>query len=1265
MCSMKTSKTIKSAIVLFLLFISISLVAQSSSCSAGFSSVSNNLTVNFTNTSSSNTNSWCWDFGDGSTSYAQHPSHTYSAVGTYNVAMLAYDSINNCLDSIIKPVTVINTTSCIADYTYTTNGLQVDFTSTSSPNVSLWHWDFGDGTTNNGSSANVSHTFANAGTYSVKLKVFTGVYVYGQFFVKCVDNITKTITVSGTPSVSCNASFSQSLTGLQASFNSTDTNTTGSIYTFHTWDFGDGDSSSTQNPIYTYTAAGTYTVCHTIIKYNVLTNKWLCSDTYCDTITIAPVGTCNVDFTYTISGLTAMFSDASTPSMTIKNWSSGEGNPYKIINNSSSQSHTYSAPGNYMVKYKSWDVYPNATCSDSIVKPIKVGNPTCTVDFSYSANGFTVSFTDQSSNNMNEWFWHFNDGHSINDKSYTQNSTYTYQYPGTYNIYLYAKDSIGNCAGSTFKTIIIGNNPTSCSANFSSSSVNLTTNFTNLSSSNTNWWKWHFGDGSISYAQNPTHTYLSAGTYPVLLESYDSLSNCVDSLTKLITVSSSVSCNADFTYSISGNTVTFNNLSSASSATAYYWYFGDGSASYQISPTHTYSNAGVYTTRLYILDSLSNCTDSIVKQISTNGVPCVANFNYSASALAVNFLNTSSSNTNLWMWYFGDGSTSSAQNPNHTYSSAGTYTVILRSTSTTDNCVDSVSKQIVVNSQCNADYSYIANGLTASFTNLSSPDMTDWTWYFGDGDSSTAKNPIHIYNSPGMYWVGLWARKIDSTGAYKCGNLYYDSIFVGGSSLCKADFNYITSGLNVSFTNTSSSNTNSWIWHFGDGTSSNAQSPNYTYTSAGTYNVQLISSDSSCSDSITKTITVISQPVLCTANYSYAKSGLTVNFTDLSTGVNSRFWYFGDGAFSSALNPSHTYASAGTYTAVLIAYDNSGSCSDTISKVITVNPAVCIADYNYNISSLTVSFTDISSSNINARDWDFGDGTFSTSLTNPSHTYLSGGTYNVRMIAYDTINGCSDTIIKPINVYDPSQCNAIFFALGGTTSSTVGTPITFFNASIGSSNASWSFGDGFSSNAYSPIHIYNSPGWYNVCLTINDSNCIDVTCDSIYVDSSFTIQAAFSYVQQGNNQVSFTNGSTQRANMTYYWDFGDGSTSTEMSPTHQYTSGGNYKVCLIATDRATNISSMYCENFVDPSATIGVREYAEKEINVYPNPVSNLLTIDAEGVSKVRVLNATGLLVLNTDATKIDMTDYSSGIYLVQIVFKDGSVANKRVVKTQ
>ncbi len=257
----------------------------------------------------------------------------------------------------------------------------------------------------------------------------------------------------------------------------------------------------------------------------------------------------------------------------------------------------------------------------------------------------------------------------------------------------------------------------------------------------------------------------------------------------------------------------------------------------------------------------------------------------------------------------------------------------------------------------------------------------------------------------------------------------------GGPLPPSADFSATpTSGcapLTVNFTDQSTGDIDSWSWDFGDGGTSSAQNPSYTYNTVGTYTVTLTVTGPGGSDTATKTdyITVSTTP---TADFvgspTSGDAPLTVSFTDQSTGVPTSWsWDFGDGGTSTAQNPSYTYNTAGTYTVTLTATNSCGSDTQTKVDYITVTEPPCnapVAAFTGSPTSgtapLSVSFTDQSTNNPTSWSWDFGDGGTSTAQ-NPSHTYNNAGTYTVTLTATNDCGSDGETKVDYITVTEPSQ----------------------------------------------------------------------------------------------------------------------------------------------------------------------------------------------------------------------------------------------------
>jgi PKD repeat protein len=300
--------------------------------------------------------------------------------------------------------------------------------------------------------------------------------------------------------------------------------------------------------------------------------------------------------------------------------------------------------------------------------------------------------------------------------------------------------------------------------------------------------------------------------------------------------------------------------------------------------------------------------------------------------------------------------------------------------------------------------------LNVTFTD-NSTNSTSSLWYVGLNQISKEKNLTFNFTSPGTYRVVLEvqnARGWDATA---------QEIIVQGQQqenvLPVADFDTDTSnGLNIQFVDTSK-NANKTDWDFGDGTNSTDFSPVHTYSTAGTYTVNLTVSNANGTDSKTATINVSELPVSISpvANFSI-NVPLTVRFTDSSENATSWNWDFGDGMNSTDQNPTHTYSTAGMYTVNLTVSD----ANETDSKTATINVSeepvsvVPVANFSSNVTSgtapLTVQFTD-SSENATSWNWDFGDGMNSTDQ-NPMHTYSTAGNYTVNLTASNG-NGTNST----------------------------------------------------------------------------------------------------------------------------------------------------------------------------------------------------------------------------------------------------------------
>ncbi len=220
----------------------------------------------------------------------------------------------------------------------------------------------------------------------------------------------------------------------------------------------------------------------------------------------------------------------------------------------------------------------------------------------------------------------------------------------------------------------------------------------------------------------------------------------------------------------------------------------------------------------------------------------------------------------------------------------------------------------------------------------------------------------------------------------------------------------------IHFTDRSLGSPTSWLWNFGDGTTSNIQSPTHTYNAVGTYDVSLMVVAGNDSSTTVVEGCVVALGELSTyfaADDTLGAVPFTVQFTDQSSGSpTSWLWNFGDGTTSAEQNPAHTYNTVGTYDVSLLIVGTSGANALVVTEMIrTVEPVV--ANFVGNPTSVytnnPVQFTDQSTGEPTSWAWNFGDGGTSTEQ-NPTHTYTVHGTYTVSLTVSDGVSG--DTLVK-------------------------------------------------------------------------------------------------------------------------------------------------------------------------------------------------------------------------------------------------------------
>jgi gliding motility-associated-like protein len=727
----------------------------------------------------------------------------------------------------------------------------------------------------------------------------------------------------------------------------------------------------------------------------------------------------------------------------------------------------------------------------------------------------------------------------------------------------------------------------------------LTVSFTNrtIGASAKAIYKWDFGNSNTSALLNPGAVYKEEQSYTVTLTVTDNGQTSVRTSTvkvyKKPTVDFSVAapkvCMPD------AATFTVNASAGDGFISNYYWDFGDGTTQqgYSNQMVHNYNYAQKPTVSVTVTNNYG-CFNSATKSNIVEVMPAMQpaftpekNI-YCLITDDVQFTNSSTGPGTLsYSWDFGDGTNSTSKNPSHVYNKKGLYNVKM-TIKNTDGCSASTYYSPLNISYFNTDFSNKPLCREVGFNGSSYLYPSSSYWEFGDGATSNSfYNATHIYGTAGNYTVKL-------TNSYgSCTESISKTVDVKDLVSFNSDFNIpplLCKDNNYTFTSTSSTQPSSTNWEFGDGgTAGWWGTVDHTYNQPGTYSIKLTNTFGTCTETITKNITVndLPDPKGFIADMGgVCGAPVTVQFKDTTPGAVRWQWSmdyaYPTGYVTSTLkNPSYKYNSDGSYW-VSLTVSNAAGCSRSVSKNVYVfRPSVTIfysysssPKGNYDCDSLIIKFNASSNIPLAAYKWDFGDGTTSTEV-NPQHAYYQQGSYAVTL-NYTTETGCKGIAYYQVRVWGKARADFNFSIPCGNS-----LDLQFRDVSYFSDNWYWEFGD--ASNSYysaSPIHNYRDTGKYNVKFVSYIGHCSDTIIKTVYANvlpSSVAITKADKSCDGNRGTVTFDQRSLRATGLT--WNFGDGTTvpydTSNHAVSHTYTRTGNYYVTLTGTyNNCTLVSTM-------------------------------------------------------------------------------------------
>ncbi len=626
----------------------------------------------------------------------------------------------------------------------------------------------------------------------------------------------------------------------------------------------------------------------------------------------------------------------------------------------------------------------------------------------------------------------------------------------------------------------------------------------------------------------------------------------------------------------------------------YNWNIG-GQTYTVANPQFLPPNAGTYNYRLTITDA-NGCTAT--RTSSSDWYPA-ANVAFTpddpdgCEPHSVTFTNSSFPYVPSYTtsWSFGQGAVSSVyQPPIQNYPNPGLYDVSLTEISPWG-CTSTLTQTELIevyelpNANFNVSFDTCDLGpvtfVSTSTTNTAGDALSNWDWDFDDGGLSILPNPVHQFDSTqaGNYDVSLTVTDING-----CSDTETRTVSWFPEPIIQVNFGASVGCVpfDVSFVNSSYPiNGYTTFWQFGDGNTSNQASPTHTYTTHGVYNVLLIitSPNGICVDSFTTVITVNENPN-AGFNFTYDTCAIApVTFTNTATNnqagvpIVSWFWDFGDGSTSTTPSNVYQFVNSGSFSVEQVVVDANG-CSDSITQTVawfpepilaigTLGSALCLGD---SIQFVNNSFP------INGYifDWNFGDGNTSN-LAAPAHLYATAGTYQVRLIMISPNGFCRDTSFVSVTInplptanfnFFVDNCNLVPVSFTSTsTPNSLGTPISTWY---------WDFDDGSDTTRFNPstfTHLPSNSGDFQVNLTVTDLNgCTDDTTRLVQWYPQPLVSVDIEDLQACLGQsLLFQNNSYPITGYTTVWNFGDGTTSLQASPTHLYTAPGVYPVDLTIT----------------------------------------------------------------------------------------------------
>jgi gliding motility-associated-like protein len=752
---------------------------------------------------------------------------------------------------------------------------------------------------------------------------------------------------------------------------------------------------------------------------------------------------------------------------------------------------------------------------------------------------------------------------------------------GLHNVSYRFTDLTTGCADTAFKSVTVNNIPTASFTLQETACTNLAITPTNTSVA-ANQYSWNFGVGSNVSGVSPNNTYTTAGTYEVRLIALNSF-GCSDTIFDSITVISAPTVslastaiegcaplNVGFSASTTGENLSYN------------WNYGNGNTSTAAAAIDQVYIENIDVTNYTASLTVSNACGSSTDDVNLTVLPRPhANFSTQllstiCSPVSVDFDNNSTGGMTACTWNFGDGGSANVEDPGVRVYTTGDddddddesatfdITLTVENQCGTDEHVESLTIQPNgVNAQVSLSASSGCSPLTVVASNTGTGgNMIQYS--YETGNVSIGNNAEFVFDQEGEYTI--WQYATDGCG--------FDTTFAVVQVFQSPQISFISSadeacqGTGITFESTSS-NFSEIQWTFGDGESSFLPEVEKHYAQAGTYDVNLQGMGSNgCGASASMTVTVHSIPV---AQYEVPTQENCAPFDicpmNTSVGGFNHQWTFGDGFTVNEQQPCYTFTNESDgvlYRHVVLTVSNSFGCADTADKVFTIYPlpntnfqfaesASCVFPYTLNPIGIGETFA--------GYNWSV-NGTLASTAAQPNLQLAAPGNYTVELEATN-MYGCQGESQNTFVIYPEVVANFEADRENGC----IELPVRFNSISSNAVSQEWSFGDGGTSTVLSPSHTFEDQGVFDVQLVVTSVHgCVDTLVRHNFIETYPLPVADFRPLSETASifDPSFTFENLSQDGVSYTWHFGDGKSSDDENPTHEYQHPGTWQVRMIA-----------------------------------------------------------------------------------------------------